>query len=120
MRPKHVYLGLCVVGTILPLAAFLPFLRTHDLDLGEFVDQLFATPVSSFFGWDVIVSSMVLWAFVFPRGATLCDSPTLGADSREPAGQGVTWAAAVPVHARVPPRGDRLTELSAELRPAAA
>jgi hypothetical protein len=68
MKPKHVYLGLCGVGTILPLAAFLPFLRTHGLDVGEFVDQLFGTPVSSFFGWDVIVSSLVLWAFVFLEG----------------------------------------------------
>jgi hypothetical protein len=71
MRPKHVYLGLCVVGTILPLAALLPFLRTHGLDVSEFVDQLFGTPVSSFFGWDVIVSSVVLWAFVFLEGRRL-------------------------------------------------
>ena len=68
MRPKHVYLGLCAVGTILPLAAFLPFLRTHGLDPSEFVGQLFATPVSSFFGWDVIVSSAVLWVFVLVEG----------------------------------------------------
>ena len=71
MRPKHLYLGLCVVGTILPLAAFLPFLRTHGLDVGEFVDQLFGTAVSSFFGWDVIVSSLVLWAFVLSEGRRL-------------------------------------------------
>jgi hypothetical protein len=71
MRPKHVYLGLCVVGTILPLAAFLPFLRTHGLNIGRFVDQLFGTPVSSFLGWDVIVSSLVLWVFVFFEGRRL-------------------------------------------------
>jgi hypothetical protein len=68
MRPKHIYLGLCVAGTILPVAAFLPFLRSHGLDVGEFVEQLFRTPVSRFFGWDVIVSSMVLWVFVFVEG----------------------------------------------------
>jgi hypothetical protein len=71
MQQKHVYLGLCVPGAILPLAAFLPFLRTHGLNLGGFLDQLFATPVSSFFGWDVIVSSVVLWAFVFLEGRRL-------------------------------------------------
>ena len=71
MRPKHVYLGLCALGTILPLAAFLPFLRIHGLDPRAFVGQLFATPVSSFFGWDVIVSSLVLWAFVFTDGRRL-------------------------------------------------
>lgn len=71
MRPKHLYLGFCVLGTVLPLAAFLPFLRAHGLDAGEFVDQLFGTPVSSFFGWDVIVSSLVLWAFVLFEGRRL-------------------------------------------------
>jgi Terpene cyclase DEP1 len=71
MRPKHVYLGLCVVGTILPLAAFVPFLRDHGVDVDEFLTQLFATPVSGFFGWDVIVSSLVLWVFVFLEGRRL-------------------------------------------------
>jgi hypothetical protein len=71
MRPKHLYLVLCLVGAILPLAAFLPFLRAYGLDVGEFRAQLFATPVSSFFGWDVIVSSAVLWAFVLLEGRRL-------------------------------------------------
>jgi hypothetical protein len=71
MRAKHLYLALCLAGTILPLAAFLPFLRAHGLDAGEFLAQLFATPVSSFFGWDVIVSSAALWAFVLLEGRRL-------------------------------------------------
>ena len=71
MRAKHLYLGLCVVGTILPLASFLPFLRSHGLDLNEFLQQLFGTPVGSFFGWDVIVSSAVLWTFVLHEGRRL-------------------------------------------------
>jgi TRAP-type uncharacterized transport system fused permease subunit len=74
MRPKQVYLALCVVGTILPWSAFLPFVRTHGLSVGEFVHQLFATPVSGLFGWDVIVSSLVLWAFVFFEGRRLAMS----------------------------------------------
>ena len=64
MSPRHVYLGLCVLGTVLPFSQFLPFLRQHGLNAHEFVAQLFATPVSSFFGMDVIVSSIALWAFV--------------------------------------------------------
>ena len=71
MRAKHLYLGLCVVGTILPLASFLPFLRSHGPDLNEFLQQLFGTPVGSFFGWDVIVSSAVLWTFVLHEGRRL-------------------------------------------------
>ena len=71
MRPKHIYLGLCVLGTILPWGAFLPFLRTHGLNPGAFTDQLFSTAVSSFFGWDVIVSSLVLWTLVLVEGRRL-------------------------------------------------
>jgi hypothetical protein len=68
MRPRHLYLGFCVLGTVLPYSVFVPFLRQHGLDLHEFVAQLFATPVSSFFGLDVIVSVVVLWAFVIIDG----------------------------------------------------
>jgi hypothetical protein len=71
MSPKNAYLGLGVAGTVLAWAAFLPFVAVHGLDLGLFIDQLFATPVSAFFGWDVIVSSFALWAFVFFEGRRL-------------------------------------------------
>ena len=68
MTLKSLYFVLCIVGTVAPCALFLPFLRDHGLDLGLFVQQLFATPVSGFFGMDVIVSSVVLWVFVFAEG----------------------------------------------------
>ncbi len=71
MKTKHLYLGLCAVGTILPCAVFLPFLQAHGLDARAFLDELFGTPVSSFFGMDVIVSSLVLWAFVLSEGRRL-------------------------------------------------
>ena len=64
MRPKTLYLGLCVLGTVLPYSQFIPFLREHGLDPRAFLDQLFATHISGFFGWDVIVSSVVLWIMV--------------------------------------------------------
>ena len=68
MKPKSVYLRLCVLGTLLPYWQLLPFLRDHGLDLRLFLAQLFANPVSGFFGMDVIVSSIVLWAFVYVEG----------------------------------------------------
>jgi Terpene cyclase DEP1 len=68
MRPKHLYLGLCLLGTMLPLAVFVPFVPANGLDPGVFLDQLFGTPVSGFFGWDVIVSSLVVWTFVVLEG----------------------------------------------------
>ncbi|HEU5304179.1 MAG TPA: YciI-like protein [Gemmatimonadales bacterium] len=68
VKPRHLYLGLCILGTVLPLSQFLPFLREHGLDPSLFVQQLFATPVSGFFGMDVLVSSLVLWVFVYTDG----------------------------------------------------
>jgi len=68
MTPKHLYLGLCVVGTVLPYSQFLPFLREHGPDVRAFIDQLFATRIGGFFGWDVIVSSVVLWVMIAVEG----------------------------------------------------
>jgi uncharacterized protein DUF2834 len=65
---KQLYLGLSVAGTILPYWQLLPFLRDHGLDMSLFFEQLFATPVSGFFGMDVIVSSIALWVFVLGEG----------------------------------------------------
>jgi hypothetical protein len=68
VAPKHLYLGLCVIGTVLPYTQFVPFLREHGLDLRLFFEQLFATHIGGFFGWDVIVSSVVLWVMVGVEG----------------------------------------------------
>lgn len=68
MKPKGLYLILCVAGTVLPYSQFLPFVREHGLDLRLFFEQLFANRISAFFGLDVIVSSLVLWAFVVIEG----------------------------------------------------
>ncbi len=68
---KIIYFALCIAGTILPLSQFIPFLREHGLDLSLFFQQLFASPVSGFFGMDVIVSSLTLWVFVYSEGTRL-------------------------------------------------
>lgn len=68
MKPKTLYLCLCILGTVLPYALFLPFLREHGLNGRLLVAQLFSSPVGSFFGADVIVSSLVLWALVLIEG----------------------------------------------------
>ena len=68
MRAKNAYLLLCVLGTVLPYWQLLPFIREHGLDLRLLVEQLSANRVSAFFALDVIVSSVVLWVFVFVQG----------------------------------------------------
>ena len=71
MKPRHLYAVLAVLGTVLPLWQFAPFVRDHGLDLRLFVQQLFSTPVSGFFGMDVIVSALVLFVLVFVEGRRL-------------------------------------------------
>jgi hypothetical protein len=68
MKPKSLYLLLCVTGTLLPYSQFIPFLREHGLDLRVFVEQLFSTRIGGFFGLDVIVSSLTLFALVAIEG----------------------------------------------------
>lgn len=71
MKPRTLYLLLCVVGTILPYLFFVQFLREHGLDFRLFFKQLFANSISGNFGMDVIVSSICLWIFVYFEGRRL-------------------------------------------------
>jgi hypothetical protein len=68
LRLRHVYLGLCAFGALLPYWQFLPWLWQHGLDFPLFFQQLFANRIGAFFGLDVIVSSLVLWGFVLFEG----------------------------------------------------
>ena len=68
MLMQWLYLIAAILGTVLPLSQFIPFLAAHGLDVPLFFSQLFQNHVSAFFGWDVIVSSFVLWLFVFTEG----------------------------------------------------
>ena len=68
MKPKAIYLFLCVLGTALPYWQLIPFLGEHGINLRLFFDELFATRIGAFFGMDVIVSSVVLWVLVFVEG----------------------------------------------------
>ncbi len=66
-----IYFLLCILGFVLPYSQFIPFTLEHGLDIKLFFEQLFANKISGFFGMDVIVSSLTLWAFVFWEGARL-------------------------------------------------
>ena len=114
MQAKGFYLALCVAGTVLPCWQFLPFLTEHGLDLRLFFAQLFANPVSGFFGMDVIVSSVVLWVLVVVDGRRAGVNASLGPDCGKPGGRCVAGIAAVPLHARAAAReGRTMRRLSA-------
>src|SRR3712207_4070127 len=65
---QWLYLVAAILGGVLPLSQLIPFLMAHGLDMPLFFGQLFQNNVSAFFGLDVIVSSLVLWLFVFHEG----------------------------------------------------
>ena len=72
MKPKTVYLCLCIIGFAVPYAAFLPWVAEHGgIPLRLFVQQLFANRISAFFGLDVLVSAVVLLRFAAAESALL-------------------------------------------------
>lgn len=64
-----IYAALSAAGTVLPLAAFLPWMAAHGMDAPRFVAELFANRISAFFGLDVIVSAIATLAFIGWQGA---------------------------------------------------
>jgi hypothetical protein len=68
MRLRHAYLGLCIVGTILPYWQLVPWVMEHGLNLTLLCPELFSTRIGAFFGLDVVVSAVVLLLFVFVEG----------------------------------------------------
>jgi len=65
MRLRHLYLGLCLLGVVLPYAEFVPWLLQHGLKPSAFISELFSTRIGAFFGLDVVLSAVVLFVFVF-------------------------------------------------------
>ena len=59
---ERTYLGLLVLGVALPYAQATPWLAEHGPDARRFLRSTFATRISSFFAWDVLVSSGSLLA----------------------------------------------------------
>lgn len=71
MKLRHLYLLLCVLGTVLPLWQFYPFLLAHGLDVVLFLEKLFVNEVSGFFGMDVIVSGTAVIIYTIVEGRRL-------------------------------------------------
>ena len=65
---QWIYLVAAILGAALPLSQLIPFLMSHGFDMPLFFQQLFQNNISGFFAMDVIVSSFVLWIFVFSEG----------------------------------------------------
>ena len=71
MRLRHVFLVLCLLGLVLPNAVFWPWFVAHGLAPRQFVTDLFANGVSSFFGLDVILAALAVVLFIEVEGRRL-------------------------------------------------
>jgi hypothetical protein len=72
MKLRHLYLAFCLIGLLLPYSQFIPWIvEHHALNMPLFIRDLFANRISAFFGLDVIVSAIVLIAFIQIEGRRL-------------------------------------------------
>jgi len=65
---KWFYLACAIAGAIIPYSQFVPWLAEHGGDPKGFILELFSTRIGAFFGLDVIVSAVVLIAFIVWEG----------------------------------------------------
>jgi hypothetical protein len=68
---KLFYISLFVIGSIMPYSQFIPFLLEHGLDLPLFFSQLFANSISRFFAFDLFISAIAFWVWVYIEGRRL-------------------------------------------------
>jgi hypothetical protein len=61
----------CFFGLLLPYWQFVPWVSQHGMNFPLFVRELFANRISAFFGMDVLVSAVVLIAFMRGESARL-------------------------------------------------
>jgi len=66
---RQLYLSLAFIGAVLPYSQFLPWLAEHGPNMRLLFTELFSTRTGAFFGLDVLVSAVVLIAFIRREGA---------------------------------------------------
>ena len=68
---KYFYGVLCLLGVILPLGVFSPWMLENGLNLTLLVTEISNSRVGAFAWLDVIVSAVVLLGFIFFEGKRL-------------------------------------------------
>jgi hypothetical protein len=68
---KPFYLLCAIAGAVIPYSQFVPWFAEHGLDVKLFAIELFSTRIGAFFGLDVLVSAIVLLAFIVWEGKRL-------------------------------------------------
>ena len=68
---KPLYLSLAIVGLVLPYYFFAGFLAANGLNLSLLIQQLFSTPISTFFAVDLLITAIVFWVFLYREARRL-------------------------------------------------
>lgn len=68
---KIIYAVLCVLGTILPLTQFVPWLSTNGFAIQQLILDASGSQIAAFAWLDVLFSAIVVLVFVFYEGRQL-------------------------------------------------
>lgn len=68
---RFVYLLLCVAGTALPLAQFVPWLSANGLNVPLLLQQATSSNIAAFAWADVLISGLATIALIFAEGHRL-------------------------------------------------
>ena len=71
MNQRYAYLLFCILGVVIPYSQFVPWVMEHGPNGPLMARELFANRISGFFALDVLVSSVVVVAFVTREGKRL-------------------------------------------------
>jgi hypothetical protein len=64
---KNAYLVAAIIGAVIPYAFFVSFIQANGVDLPEFISALFVNGAAGGFSADLVISSIVFWAFMFQQ-----------------------------------------------------
>ena len=68
---KNIYLGLVLLGLLIPYYFLFKFLGSNGLNISLLVQQLFANDISTFFAVDLVISILVFWIYMFTEANKL-------------------------------------------------
>ena len=60
---KNIYLGLTVLGGLIPILFFAGLFHSEAVDVAGFLPALFANSVVGGFTADIVIASLVFWVF---------------------------------------------------------
>lgn len=66
---RNLFLGLAIIGAVVPYAFFIPFFAEHGVDLLTFVPALFVNGAAGGFTADLLITSLAFWIFLFVEKA---------------------------------------------------